>query len=87
VKKEAILPLAYENVTAAMRDLLILRKYGGHVTSSPKDIRVLPNGLPYYFVEVTTKDGIKYVLEAYGDEAIALKEEASSIVVEPLILV
>jgi hypothetical protein len=71
--------LAYNSGTDAMKDLLLLREYGGHVTRSPGSLRILPNGLPYYFVEVTSKEGTKYVIEAYGEEAVGLRHEASLI--------
>lgn len=71
--------MAYNNGTDAMRDLLMLREYGGQVTRSPSSLKILPNGLPYYFVEVTSIEGTKYVIEAYGEEAIGLRNEASTI--------
>jgi hypothetical protein len=30
------------------------------------------NGIEYYCVEVTTKDGIQYGIQVFGEEAIAL---------------
>lgn len=47
--------MAYESGTDAMRELVLLKDYGGHVTRLPLTLRILPNGLPYYYVEVTSK--------------------------------
>lgn len=38
---------------------------------------VMKNGIEYCFVEVTFSDGTQYGIPAYGDEALALYEEAS----------
>jgi hypothetical protein len=84
--EEVKLPLAYESGTAAMRELLVLREHGGQITNSSESLRVLPNGLPYYFVEVTSRDGTKYVIETYGEEAVTLGKEESSIRTKPLVL-
>lgn len=73
---EARRQLAYRSETDALRQLLLVRKFGGTITSSPEDVRTLPNGIPYYYVEVTTRDGTKYVIEAYGDDATTLKSES-----------
>lgn len=62
-----------------MRELVLLKDYGGHVTRSPSSIRILPNGLPYYFVEVTSKQGTTYVIEAYGEDAVGLRRETSTV--------
>jgi len=35
----------------------------------------MDNGIQHYFVEVTSKDGIQYGLQAFGEEAIALYKE------------
>lgn len=71
--------MAYESGTDAMRELVLLKDYGGHVTRSPPTLRILPNGLPYYYVEVTSKEGTKYVIEAYGEDAVGLRLETSAI--------
>jgi len=68
--------LAYSSETDALRQLLLVRKYGGRITSSPDSIKTLPNGLQYYYGEVTTKDGTKYVIEAYGEDATTLRNES-----------
>lgn len=68
--------MAYSSETDALRQLLLVRKYGGRITSSPESVKTLPNGLPYYYVEVTTKDGTKYVIEANGEDATTLRNES-----------
>lgn len=68
--------MAYSSETDALRQLLLVRKYGGRITSSPADVKTLPNGLLYYYVEVTTRDGTKYVIEAYGEDATSLRTES-----------
>jgi hypothetical protein len=66
--------LAYNSELDALRQLLILRKYGGRISRTAGKIMDFPNG-PYYFVEVTTQDGTTYVIEAYGEEAKELARE------------
>jgi hypothetical protein len=67
--------MAYESETDALRQLILLRRYGGHITRTPEKILPMPDG-SYYFVEVTSKEGTKYVIEAYGNEALELEREA-----------
>jgi hypothetical protein len=67
--------LAYESEADALRQLLLLHKHGGHITSTAEKIIALPDGY-YYFVEVTSKEATKYVIEAYGEEAVELEREA-----------
>lgn len=40
---------------------------------------IMSNGEPYYYVEVTCKDGRHYVIEAVGREAIELRGECTKI--------
>ena len=40
------------------------------------------NGIEYYFVEVTCKDGIQYGIQAFGQEAITLHEETMKLIQE-----
>ena len=70
--------MAYENGTHALRQLLLFGRYGAHITRTPEKIIGLP-GESYYFVEVTSKEGTRYIIEAYGEEARELEHEASSI--------
>jgi hypothetical protein len=67
--------MAYESETDALRQLMLLRAYGGHITRTPEKILSMPDGM-YYFVEVTSREGTKYVIEAYGKEALELEREA-----------
>jgi len=78
--------LAYDSGSDALRQLLLLKKYGAHITRSPEKIIALP-GDSYYFVEVTSKEGTRYVIEAYGEEAIELELEASTRKVEKEMLI
>jgi hypothetical protein len=59
------------------RQLRLLRFLGGRITRSSATISELPNGLPYFFVEVTCGDRSQFGIEAYGDEAILLEEETT----------
>jgi hypothetical protein len=68
--------LAYENGPHALKALMLLQGYGGHITKIPEKMITL-HGDSYYFVEVTSKEGTRYVIEAYGGEAIELEREAS----------
>lgn len=67
--------MAYESETDALRQLMLLRAYGGHISRTSEKILVMPFG-SYYFVEVTSREGTKYVIEAYGKEAFELEREA-----------
>ncbi len=62
----------------ALRELLILREYGGRISKAPERVSTRANGIPYYFVEVTCKDGDTYIIEAYGEEAMELSNECRS---------
>jgi hypothetical protein len=35
----------------------------------------MDNGVQRYFIEVTSKDGLRYGLQSFGEEAIALYKE------------
>jgi hypothetical protein len=67
--------MTYESEIDALRQLMLLRRYGGTITMRSEKILATPSG-SYYFVEVTSKEGTKYVIEAYGKEAIELEREA-----------
>lgn len=69
--------MAYESGTHALRELLLLGRDGAHITRTPEKIIGLP-GESYYFVEVSTKEGTRYVIEAYGEEAKKLEREVST---------
>ena len=69
--------MAYESGTDALRQLLFLGSYGAKITRSPEKIIALP-GESYYYVEVTSKEGTRFVIEAYGEEAGELEREVST---------
>ena len=69
--------MAYESGTDALRQLLFLGSYGAKITRSPEKIIALPGEL-YYYVEVTSKEGTRFVIEAYGEEAGELEREVST---------
>ena len=70
--------MAYESGTHALRQLLLVGRYGGRITRVPEKIITLP-GESYYFVEISSQEGTRYIIEAYGEEARELEHEASSI--------
>jgi hypothetical protein len=70
--------LAYDSGTDALRQLLLLGRYGGRITRVPEKIITLPSE-SYYFVEISSQEGTRYIIEAYGEEARELEHEASSI--------
>ena len=47
----------------------------GKITRYPESLRTLDNGVEHYFVEVTSKEGIQYGLQAYGNEAVELYKQ------------
>ena len=51
--------------------------YGAKITKSPEKTIVLAGEL-YYYVEVTSKEGTRFVIEAYGNEARELEREVSA---------
>lgn len=69
--------MAYNDSTDALKQLVLLRLYGGSITRSSRVVSVLTNGIPYFFVEVTCQDGSQYGIQAYGEEAIELHKEAT----------
>jgi hypothetical protein len=48
------------------------------ITEINSSLSHLVNGIAYSFVEVTWNDGIQYGLQAYGNEALALKSSFTS---------
>jgi hypothetical protein len=50
--------LAYDIGKDALRQLLLLGKYGGRITRVPEKIITLPSE-SYYFVEISSKEGTK----------------------------
>lgn len=64
--------MAYSGALDALQQLLQLRSNGGSITKFARRVSTIANGLPYYFVEVTSQNAI----QAYGDEATELYDEA-----------
>ncbi len=68
--------MTYEETTSdSSRQLRLLQSNGGRITKSPSGVSILSNGLPYFYVEVTGKNGSQFGIPAYGDEAIELHNE------------
>jgi hypothetical protein len=44
----------------------------GRITKYSGTITKMNNGIEYYCVEVTSKEGIQYGIQVFGEEAIAL---------------
>ena len=58
-----------EKVTSdAVRQLRLLRFFGGRITRSTEEIVTLANGIPYCFAEVTCDTGDQFGISAYGDD-------------------
>ena len=56
-----------------MTKLISLCAFGtGRITKHSDTITKMNNGIEYYCVEVTSKDGIQYGIQVFGVEAIAL---------------
>jgi hypothetical protein len=71
--------VAYSGATDALQQLLQLRSNGGSITTFARRVSTIANGLPYYFVEVTSQNGGQYAIQAYGDEATELYDEVMRI--------
>ena len=71
--------MAYSYATDALQQLLQLRSNGGSITSFARRVSTIANGLPYYFVEVTSQNGSQYAIQAYGDKATRLYDEVMKI--------
>ncbi len=67
------------------RRLSILCKDGmGQITKWSRHVKIMNNGIEYYFVEVTCKDGIQYGIQAFGQEAVDLHNETMKMIQENL---
>lgn len=64
-----------DNQMNSLQQLVLLRQKGGTITTLSRSVTTLSNGLPYYFVEVTSKEGSQYGIQAYGEEATELYTE------------
>lgn len=71
--------MAYSGATDALQQLLQLRSSGGSITTFARTVSTIANGLPYYFVEITSQNGSQYAIQAYGDEATELYDEVMRI--------
>ena len=60
---------------ASKRLLVLCNRENGKITRHPENLRKLDNDVEHYFVEVTSRDGIQYGLQASGEEAISLCKE------------
>ena len=65
--------MAYESGPHALRQLMLLRKDGGRIRVPERIVQL--SGDPYYFAEVTSDRGTRYIIEAHGKEAIELRRE------------
>lgn len=54
------------------------------ITKWSRNVEIMKNGIEYYFVEVTCKDGRQYGIQAFGEEAVALYNETMKMVQEQL---
>jgi hypothetical protein len=71
--------LKYLNSTDALQELIYLRRDGGRIGKSPDDFKILSNGMPYYYLDLTCETGSQYSIEAYGENAFQLQNRAVSI--------
>ena len=70
--------LTYLNSTDALQELIYLRRDGGIIGKSPDDFKILSNGIPYYYMDVTCDTGTQYSIETYGEHAFQLQNRAVS---------
>jgi hypothetical protein len=73
--------LTYLNSTDALQELIYLRRDGGRITKSLDDIKILSNGMPYYYycIDVICDTGSQYSIEGYGEQSFQLQNRAVSI--------
>ena len=57
----------------------IVKSERGVITQCSKEIVPLVNGVPSYFVEVTSENGVQYGISAFGNEAKDLYETTMTI--------
>jgi hypothetical protein len=62
----------------AVRQLRLLRFFGGRITRSTEEMVTLANGIPYCFAEVTCDSGSQFGIAAYGEEAAELFKEVDT---------
>ncbi len=63
------------------------------ITSMPRSMRLIGNGIKYFSVQVTCSNGVQYGIPAYGDEAEELyslatetEQRRKKVPVSPLVL-
>ncbi|MGA8843324.1 MAG: hypothetical protein WB511_07035 [Nitrososphaeraceae archaeon] len=52
----------------------------GRITKRSRKIELMNNGVEYYFVEVTRENDGQFGIQAFGDEALELFKESTSII-------
>lgn len=57
----------------------ILSDESGVITHHLNKIKLDKNGIEYYFVEITSKKGVRYGIPAFGEEALELYKQIMSI--------
>ena len=69
-----------------LKPMIVLQNYIVYVmkteVASPSDLRkieLMNNGVEYYFVEVTRENDGQFGIQAFGDEALELFKESTSI--------
>jgi hypothetical protein len=70
---------SYTNSIEALREILVpssLSYSSCSITKIPQNISHLSNGIEYCLIEITCDDGIQYGIQACGDEAVELHNEA-----------
>ena len=68
--------LTYLNSTDVLQELIYLWRDGGRINKSPDDFKILSNGMPYYYMDVTCHTGIQYSIEPYEEHAFQLPNRA-----------
>ena len=68
--------LTYLNSTDVLQELIYLWRDGGRINKSPDDFKILSNGMPYYYMDVTCHTGIQYSIEPYEEHAFQLQNRA-----------
>jgi hypothetical protein len=68
--------LTYLNSTDVLQELIYLWRDGSRINKSPDDFKILSNGMPYCYMEVTCHTGIQYSIEPYEEHAFQLQNRA-----------
>jgi len=70
--------LIEKETSDAVRQLRLLKFFGGRITRSTQEMVTLANGIPYCFAEVTCDTGSQFGIAAYGDEAAEFHKEVDT---------